>query len=280
MPTYSAPDGTRLAYHLVGQGEPVICLPGGPMQSSAYLGDLGGLAAHRSLILLDLRGTGESAAPQDPTSYRCDRLVDDVEALREHLGRDRIDLLGHSAGAAVALLYAARYGERIDHLALVNPSPRVVNLDITDEDRREIVEQRRQEPWFPDAHAAFERIWSDHAEAEDWTAISPFYYGRWDADTARYDAEQRDQKNTEAAAMYYEPGGPSPEQTRFAIAELTAPVLLLTGEYDVGLPPKRAGAYARLFGRAAVAVQPGGGHFPWHDDREWFARTVVSFLDH
>jgi len=78
------------------------------MQASAYLGDLGGLSAHRSLVLLDLRGTGESAVPADPASYRCDRLVDDVEALRAHLGMEQIDLLGHSAGGALAVLYAAR----------------------------------------------------------------------------------------------------------------------------------------------------------------------------
>ena len=45
------------------------------MQASAYLGDLGGLSAHRSLVLLDLRGTGESAIPADPATYRCDRQV-------------------------------------------------------------------------------------------------------------------------------------------------------------------------------------------------------------
>jgi hypothetical protein len=50
------------------------------MQASAYLGDLGGLSAHRWLVLLDLRGTGESAIPADPATYRCDRQVDHVEA--------------------------------------------------------------------------------------------------------------------------------------------------------------------------------------------------------
>ncbi|CAD5914854.1 exported protein of unknown function [Streptomyces sp. KY75] len=73
MPTFSAYDTTPLAYHLVGEGEPLICLPGGPMRASAYLGDLGGLSAVRQLVLLDLRGTGESAAPEDPSTYRCDR---------------------------------------------------------------------------------------------------------------------------------------------------------------------------------------------------------------
>jgi pimeloyl-ACP methyl ester carboxylesterase len=56
--TFDAADGTRLACHQTGQGRPLLCLPGGPMQASAYLGDLGGLSAHRALVLLDLRGTG------------------------------------------------------------------------------------------------------------------------------------------------------------------------------------------------------------------------------
>ena len=81
MPRLTAPDGTELAYHVRGEGDPLIVLPGGPMRASAYLGDLGGLAAHRRLILLDLRGTGDSAVPADPATYRCDRQVDDVEVV-------------------------------------------------------------------------------------------------------------------------------------------------------------------------------------------------------
>src|SRR5437764_4527619 len=85
MPTFTAADGTELAYHLRGEGEPLIVLPGGPMQASSYLGDLGGLATHRRLVLLDLRGTGDSAVPADPATYRCDRPVADGAALGAHL---------------------------------------------------------------------------------------------------------------------------------------------------------------------------------------------------
>lgn len=105
MPTFPTYDGTELAHHARGDGAPLVVLPGGPMRASAYLG---GLTAHRRLILLDLRGTGDSAVPTDPATYRCDRLVDDVEALRVHLGLDRMDLLAHSAGGSLAMLYAAR----------------------------------------------------------------------------------------------------------------------------------------------------------------------------
>jgi pimeloyl-ACP methyl ester carboxylesterase len=248
------------------------------MQASAYLGDLGGLSAHRSLVLLDLRGTGASAVPADPASYRCDRLVDDVEALRVHLGLDRIDLLGHSAGAALALLYAARHPDRIGRLALLNPSPRAVGLEITDAARRQVAELRRGEAWFPDAFAALERIWSGDATAADWTAIAPFTYGRWDAAAQAHLAQEANQKNAEAAAVYYSAGALDPQATRTSLARLGAPVLVVAGEYDVALPPKCAAEYAGLFPQAELAVQPGGGHFPWLDDPQWLVQTLAGFL--
>lgn len=71
MPNFSAPDGTDLAYHVFGAGASVICLPGGPMEDSAYLGELGGLSSHRRLVMMDHRGTGRSAIPEDVASYRC-----------------------------------------------------------------------------------------------------------------------------------------------------------------------------------------------------------------
>lgn len=276
MGTFEGADGTRLGYHQAGEGPPLVCLPGGPMQASAYLGDLGGLSAHRSLALLDLRGTGESAAPADPGTYRCDRQVDDVEALRGHLGLDRIDLFGHSAGGTLAVLYAARHPDRVRRLVLVTPSPRVVGLEITDADRREVAELRRGEPWFPDAFAALERIWSGQATAADWAAIAPFTYGRWDAAAQDHFAREASQRNADAAALYYAAGAIDPDAVRSALARLQAQVLLVAGGYDVHLPPKRAAEYAGLFARAELAVLPGGGHFPWLDDPQWFVRTLVS----
>jgi pimeloyl-ACP methyl ester carboxylesterase len=275
MATFAAADGTSLAYHETGEGYPLVCLPGGAMRASAYLGNLGGLSAQRRVVRLDLRGTGDSARPADPATYRCDRQVDDVDALRAQIGLERIDLLGHSAGAALAILYATSHPERVE---LVTPTTRGVGVEVSDSDRRELVELRRGEPWFPEAYAAFQRIWSGEATEADWEAITPFVYGHWD-DTVRADlAREEAEGNEEASMAYYGPGAFDPAAVREAITRLDTPVLLLSGGYDVQLPPKCAARYADLFPHAELATLPRAGHFPWLDDPEWFVSTVAAFL--
>ncbi|GIE85045.1 alpha/beta fold hydrolase [Actinoplanes regularis] len=278
MDTFTASDGTRLALHRSGGGEPLVCLPGGPMQAAAYLGDLGGLSAHRLLLIPDLRGTGSSAIPADPATYRCDRQVPDVEALRERLQLERFDLLGHSAGASLALLYAVRHPARVRRLVLVNPSPRAVHLEITDLDRRRVAEERRGEPWFPEAFAALERVQTGQATPADGRALAPFIYGRWDAETQAYSAREAGQKNKVAAAAYNAEGAFDPDTVRTGLAGLAAPVLLVSGELDLQLPPKAAADYAGLFPQAELAMVPGGGHFSWLDDAEWLVQKVIGFL--
>ncbi|MET7617896.1 alpha/beta hydrolase [Streptomyces sp. NPDC005408] len=274
MPTFSAPDGTQLAYRVIGNGDPVVCLPGGPTDSR-YLGDLGGLSTHRKLIVLDLRGTGGSAIPDDTSSYRCDRLVDDVEALREHLGLRAMDLLGHSAGTNIATQYAARYPNNVSKLALIGPGTRAVGIAITGEMRRELAQLRKNEPWFPAAFAALEAI--TEGTGSDWEAITPFFCGRWDATAQKHHAAGRP-SNKEAVTLFAAEGAFDPQTTRAALADCTVPVLLLAGEFDLNSPPQSAAEFAALFLDATLVVQPGAGHYPWLDDADQFVATTAAFL--
>jgi pimeloyl-ACP methyl ester carboxylesterase len=279
MPAFTAPDGTTLAYHVTGDGPPLVCLPGGPMQDSVYLGDLGGLMARRTLIRLDLRGTGHSTVPRDPASYRCDRQVGDVEALRAELGLEQVDLLGHSAGANLAVLYAARYPERVGRLALVTPSVFAVGLDIIAEDRLETARLRRDEPWFAPAQASLTAITSGRAKPADWDAVAPFWFGRWDDEARRFRAAEQQQRNDEAAARYASEGAFDPGATRAALAESPSPVLVLAGEYDIAAPVRVMKEYAALFPLAELVVQSRAGHFPWRDGAGEFVTALAAFLD-
>jgi len=279
MPAFAAADGTELAYQVHGAGTPLICVPGGPMQDPAYLGDLGGLAAHRQLIVLNLRGTGQSAVPADPGSYRCDRQVADVSALRDHLHLGSFDLLGHSAGANIALQYAVRQPQRVGKLALITPSARAAGLEPDTETRRQIVKLRHGEPWFAGAAAAFDRIAGGAGSDADWEALAPFFYGRWDAAAQAHSAAGETQANEAAARGFAADGAFDPAADREAIAAFGAPVLVLAGSVDLQWPPQVLARFAAMFPAARFIVQPGAGHYPWLDDAGSFVSAVTEFLD-
>ncbi|QNP68520.1 alpha/beta fold hydrolase [Streptomyces roseirectus] len=277
MPTFTALDGTELAYHVRGEGPPLIVLPGGPMVASAYLGDLGGLTAHRTLFFLDLRGTGDSATPADPSTYRCDRQVDDVEALRAHLALDRVDLLGHSAAGNLALLYAARHPTRVARLALIAVTPRALGLHATDEDHLTAARLREGEDWFEEAYAHLTAVQAGE-RAFDLEAVGGFVYGRWDEAARAHLALMEALTNDEASDLFHAPDAYDPPATLKALARLDAPVLLLSGERDGAPSPALTHRAAALLPRAEAIVQPGAGHLPWIDDPERFVRGVNGFL--
>ncbi|WP_412544366.1 alpha/beta hydrolase [Longispora sp. K20-0274] len=242
-----------------------------------YLADLGGLSAHRTLVLLDNRGTGASAVPADPSTYRVDRLVEDVEALRRHLGLDRMDLFGHSASGGICMLYAARYPDRLDRLVLVDPSLRVAGLP-SDLGLDEVLAERADEPWYAEALAALTAEAGTPEELEHLRRLSaPLLYGPWTAAArAQADAEpaQFAAPATEGFYAGYEPDPALPDR----LAALPVPVLLVVGEHDIWPTRSAVRALAGLFARAEVAVLPRAGHFPWVDDPAAFAGTVARFL--
>jgi pimeloyl-ACP methyl ester carboxylesterase len=279
MPTFTADDGTLLAYHLRGSGSPVVCLPGGPMQDSRYLGDLGGLTGRNLLVVLDLRGTGASEAPEDAGSYRCDRQVEDVEALRVDLGMDRMVLLGHSAGCNLVVRYAERHPDRVDRLVLVTPSPRALGVTVTMELRREIALLRSGEPWFPEAYAALERLFAGEDDADAEAAIAPFWHGRWDARARAQQAAIDEQRNDAAAAAFGSEGAFDPDATRQALSGFDRPVLVVAGEVDLNSPPPAVAEMARVFPRGRLTLQEGAGHYPWLDDADTFVGTTAGFLE-
>jgi pimeloyl-ACP methyl ester carboxylesterase len=274
----SADDGTDLALHRHGAGEPLLCLPGGPMLDSAYFRDLGGLAEHRAFARLDLRGTGGSGVPTDPASYRCDRQVADVEAARRHLGLDRVDLMGHSAGANLAYRYAEQHPDRVGRLLLVTPSTRGIGIEITDESRTAMARQRSDERWYAEASAALERVQAGSEDEDDWREVSAFMYGRWDEETRAYEAWMDARRHQEPATAYGAEGAFDPETTRTALARLEVPVLVVAGGRDAGNPTPAMAQVAALFPQGELAVQENGGHFPWVDDPAAFVDLVAPFV--
>ncbi|WP_030948001.1 alpha/beta fold hydrolase [Streptomyces sp. NRRL S-646] len=280
MDFFTSYDGTTLAFRTLGGGPPLLCLPGGPGRAAEYLGDLGGLSAHRTLILPDTRGTGASATPADLATCRVDRLVADVEALRRHLGLDHFDLLGHSAGGSLAMLYAAAHPDRLDSLTLVAPSFAAVGLP-SDTGVDEVIAARAAEPWHAEAVTAHQhmRAANTFAEAAPYRfAFEPLMYGRWDDAARAHAAADPTQRALPVSEHYYKDYTPDTKELRRRLGALPCPVLLVVGEVDLWPTSKSAADAASLFPKVTLAIQSGAGHYPWLDDPQAFTATVEGLL--
>jgi pimeloyl-ACP methyl ester carboxylesterase len=280
MPTFSTPDGSRLAYHVSGEGPTLVCIPGGPGRASFYLRDLGGLDRTRTLVRLDNRGTGDSDVPADPGAYRVDRLAEDVEALRRHLGLERMDLLGHSAGCNVATLYAAAYPERLSSLTLVTGLIRVAGLEPRGMD--EAVAARAGEPWYADALEAGKAL-DDLPEDTDPVVVDelmarwdPFGYGQWDDAARAHAAGAKDEFSDAARAGFYGDYVKDPDGLARRLSAVDVPVLVIAGELDLVPTPAAAAAGAAFFPNGRLVTIPGSGHYPWIDNPAAFVAAFEA----
>ena len=285
MSSVLAPDGTRLAYVEVGAGARLLCLPGGPGRASAYLEDLGGLSATRTLVRLDTRATGHSEVPADPSSLRFDRLAADVEALREHLhsidgGEERVDVLGHSAGCLVAQAWAAANPERVRSLVLVTPTDRLQGGSRSDV--ADVRATRADEPWYAEAAEAQAALDEGAPPAQQQAlvrATRPFFYGRWDERTQAH-AATADRQSSKRAELGFGAGIESVDTAGMlaSLRALDAPVLVLGGARDALTGVASVELVAGSFARAQKVVLPRAGHFPWVDEPDAFTGAVTAFL--
>jgi len=271
-------DGRKLTYRREGSGPLLVCHPGGPGFSSRYLAHLGGRGSTRTLVMLDPRGTGGSDAPQDSRAYTTRDYVADVEELREHLGLQQLDLLGHSHGGVVALGYAAARPERVRRLIAADSLVR-----LQPEEQEELMERHRNEPWYDDARRALEE--EDAGEYADDSALDaitsrfwPMYFATFDERAAKYVDESLagERGNPFALKLFNE--GIAEWDMRSYLAAIEAPTLVITGEYDFICGPACAEDIATGVAGSEKVLLEDCGHFTFVEKPDEFCTTIESFL--
>jgi pimeloyl-ACP methyl ester carboxylesterase len=279
MARFTSFDGTELAYREEGGGTPLVVLAGGPGRASEYLETLGGLDAFRRLVVLDNRGTGASDEPADPFTYRRDMLVRDVEMLRRHLGLERVDVLGHSAGAGIAMGYAADFPDRVGKLVLLTPALRSVGLSPEQSDWDRFLAARAGEPWFESATTALKRTAAGDESVRNRVAASPLLYARWDERAQAHANAELGQWKFRVALGYNAEGAFVPGVLRRALTDFDHPVLVYACTEDPISPVRRCVELADLFPDSTLYVHEGVGHYPWVEDPVRVSRQVAAFLD-
>ena len=260
-----------------GSGPILVCHPGGPGFAAAELGDLGGLDATRELVLLDPRGTGATPAPADPTEYRTDDYVADLDELREDLALETIDLLGFSHGGIVAIAYAAAHPAHVRKLVLASAIAAFTEEGAAEADR--IKTAKAGEPWFPAAQAALEQEergdYADDDLRAMWKAMAPLYFSQWDAGRYR---DWLDAGTEGANAAPLRVFNSQPFDLRPDLGRIDADTLVIAGADDFICGPVAAEAIAAGIPGAETVILDGAGHMTFLEQPEAFRAAVEGFL--
>lgn len=279
-------EGVELYYHTHGveDGPPVLILNGGPGISSEHFASLarqvGDLGAGYRTILFDQRGTGRSTlAAVDSATVNVALMVEDIEALREHLGIEEWVVMGHSWGGMYGMLYAVAHPDRVQGLVLSSSGG-------ADLEWLSYVGTNMRMRMGPERRADFER------------ALDPEYR---EADPERADRERIEAM---AAAYVYDPahipfvvealtrpGANSPAVRGLVWADLQRigydlhdelktfgePALILSGRQDLLGDEVPLRTHASLPHSELVWLNE-TSHYPWLDNPEGYFSAIEAFL--
>lgn len=114
-------NGTQLYYKVVGQGEPILIIHGGPGLNHKYLfPNLQFLTARYQLIFYDQRASGRSSLTLDSNSVTIDNFIQDIDELRNTFGIEKLNIMAHSWGGLLAMKYAIKHPENTKSLILIS----------------------------------------------------------------------------------------------------------------------------------------------------------------
>ena len=277
---FTTPEGLTLSYERRGSGPLLVCHPGGPGFSSRYFADMTGLGERFTLVMLNPRGSEGSDAPDDVRAYSTEDYVSDLDELREHLGLERMLLLGHSHGGIVAAAYAATHPDRVEKLVLASTLARFAEEH--DRAMKDGMERRSAEPWYEDAREALEREEAgDFDNDEELRELAkrefPFYFAHFgDAERDFLDWLGEETPNGDPLHLF------NTEilrtfDLRPDLPKITAPTLVITGKLDFITGPVCAADFATIPDQRTVLVEE-CGHFILYEKRDRFREEVVSFL--
>lgn len=266
---------------------PLVIVHGGPGGNAYVYERLQGpwLEKTQTVVYYDQRGGGRSSAPTDPSDYEMATLVADLEALIQRLGQPRVNLLGFSFGAELALEYALAHPQRVAGLILQSPNggdyARMAETEtygfaaLADGQDRVRLDRLAREPIASPA----ERL------STLWKAAGPGFADRYHyrspqvaARAGRLDAASGLANSGLMNAVMFSDKRPRGAPLMERAAAIATPSLVIVGAYDRTTGVDVARDLAETLGDARFVVFAKSAHFPCYEEPEAYARTISAFL--
>jgi pimeloyl-ACP methyl ester carboxylesterase len=268
-----------LFFRRLGDGPHAVLIPNGIY----LLDDFATLAQERTLIAFDPRNRGQSDQSHDGDKLRGDVHLDveDLEAVRQHLGIGKVDLIGHSYAGIVVALYTMRYPEHVNRVVQIGPVGPVGG------------KQYAPPLSFDDGVLAsvFTRIGQlqkDHAPGSNpvelcrrmWSVLREIYVAD-PVNASRVNWDRCDLPN-ELAFMHYWNANVLPSIMKLHLTEaassVDAPVLTIHGRKDRSAPCGGGREWALVLPNARLISVDDAGHAPWIEAPEKVFQAIETFL--
>jgi proline iminopeptidase len=262
-------DGSELFYTQVGSGRACLAMHGGLGLDHTWLHPwLDPLGDLLQLVYYDHRGNGRSRCA-DPESITVESLCADADALRAHLGCERIAVIGHSYGSLIAMRYALDYPQRVSELILLGASPHInfAQIGLIAQRRGASTEQLSalsslatctDEEFGRAAQVLLPLYLHKHTEEEFQRFASRT---RWSVAAFRRGAEL-------AAGLDLTP----------RLGQIGVPTLIVAGDDDFITPLEKSEILHREIPNSELYIIPRSGHMPYFEQPEPFQWVVRSWL--
>lgn len=232
--------GTDVHYQVAGQGEPVVLVHGLSGSSHWWIRNLPALADRYIVYLVDLPGFG--AMSRFPGQLMLSELATWLLQWMDAVRLDRVRLIGHSMGGAIAIQCAAQHPDAISHLALAAPAA------------------------IPVGHLTLLSYVPPLVEAV--AAMTPSFLPILAYDALR--AGPRTLLRMSRDLLTHD--------VRDELRQVTAPTLLMWGRRDSLVPPSLGHQMRQEIAHAELHILDGAGHVVMYDRPATFNRAVLAFF--
>jgi non-heme chloroperoxidase len=264
-------NGVELHYISAGRGEPVILLHGEQGDYRSWAPQIAELSRYYHVISYSRRYHFPNANPQAAADHSAIIDAADLAALIKALRLKRVNLVGTSMGAAVALTLAIDRPGRIRRLVIAEPP---------------IFAWARR---FPEGSALYDDFMKrvqdparDAFAAGDDAGAMRFFVDGF-ASPGRFDSLPAEAKlgvmqNADFFRVISRSRDPYPDVSRESLYRLRMPVLVITGEKTIAIHRRIDEELSRLIPRARSATIPAAGHGSPRENPQAFTEVVDSFL--